>query len=93
MVENVGRINGTGHVFHINKTLYADKYLDERLKSGQITTDDARINRSFVAKRKASRHLSIARVNKILLTLLRWRNFAPPFSENTITDIYTGIDP
>lgn len=86
------RTRDTAHVFHINKTLYADKYLDERLKSGRITADDASLLQSYIAERKATRHLSVGRVNKIYFTLLRWRDFVPPFRENTIHDVYKGIE-
>ncbi len=87
-----GRTRENGHVFHTNKTLYADKYLDERLNSGQITSDDALLIRTYLAERKASRHLSIGRVNKIIFTLFRWCTMVPPLRENTIADVYTGID-
>jgi integrase/recombinase XerD len=80
------------HVFHINKTLYADKYLVDREKDGRITPDDAFLIRSYVAERKASRHLSISRVNKIIFTLLRWRAYTPPFRDHIPMHIYSAID-
>jgi hypothetical protein len=40
-------------VFHINRTLKPDKYLDERHKSGWIAADDMGSTHSFPVERKA----------------------------------------
>jgi hypothetical protein len=66
--------------------------LDEWRKSGQITSNDTGLIRSFIDERKASRHHSIARIDLVILTLMRWRIFVPLFQENSIFDIYAGID-
>ena len=78
--------------FHINNTAYGNKALANWLEKGAITEDDAQLIDEYLVKRRADRDLSQGRVNKILFTLLSWRRFVKPFRENSITDIYKGIE-
>jgi site-specific recombinase XerD len=45
-----------------------------------------------VAEISATRHISSGRAFKLYYTLVKFREFIGPFRENTIADIYTGID-
>jgi site-specific recombinase XerD len=78
--------------FHINNTSQSIKALQRYQEKGIITDDDAHLIDEYLVKRRADKDLSQARVTKLLWTLLSWRRFVPPFRQNTITDIYKGID-
>jgi len=41
---------------------------------------------------RATRNIRISRSNKITFNLVHWRVFVGPYRENTITDLYAGID-
>jgi len=78
--------------FHNNNTSRSIKALQRYQEKGIITEDDALLIDEYLVKRKADKDLSQDRVTKILWTLLSWRRFVPPFRQNTITDLYKGID-
>ena len=78
--------------FHSNNTSQSIKALERYQEKGVITQDDAHLIDEYLVKRKADKDLSQGRVTKILWTLLSWRRFVPPFRQNTIIDIYKGID-
>ena len=78
--------------FHTNNTSQSIKALQRYQEKGIITEDDAHLIDEYLVKRKANKDLSQGRVTKILWTLLSWRRFVPPFRQNTITDLYKGID-
>ena len=78
--------------FHNNNTSQSIKALQRYQEKGIITPDDAHLIDEYLMKRKADKDLSPGRVTKILWTLLSWRRFVPPFRQNTITDLYKGLD-
>ena len=78
--------------FHINNTSYGIKAVQNWKEKGLITADDAELIDIYLTKRRADKDLSQGRVNKIMFTLLAWRRLVKPFRENTIIDIYKGID-
>jgi len=78
--------------FHNNNTSQSIKALQRYQEKGIITPDDAYLIDEYLVKRKADKDLSPGRVTKILWTLLSWRRFVPPFRQNTITDLYKGLD-
>ena len=78
--------------FHSNNTSQSIKALQRYQEKGIITQDDAQLIDEYLVKRKADKDLSQGRVTKILWSLLSWRRFVPPFRQNTMTDIYKGID-
>ena len=78
--------------FHINNTSYGIKALQNWKEKGLITADDAELIDEYLTKRRADKDLSQGRVNKIMFTLLTWRRLVKPLRENTILDIYKGID-
>ena len=78
--------------FHTNNVVASIKALDKWIKNGIITDDDKHLIEEYIIRRRADRDLSQGRVSKITWTLLTWRRFVPQFRENTITDIYKGIN-
>jgi integrase len=84
----------TRHVrpFHNPKTAYADHSITNATNRGKLTADDAQLIRDFIAEIKATKGIGVARANKIIFTLVTWRNFLGPFRENTIFDLYRGTE-
>ena len=69
-----------------------DKALENGRRDGTITDDDALLLPRYPNGRSSQRHLAIGTRNKILFSLLDWRRFIGPFRENTIEDLYAGIE-
>jgi integrase len=82
----------TDTVFHKLKRGLAPARIADALESGRITPTDAALIREFIAESRSTSNISIGRVNKITSTLLTWRRFIGPFPENTMADLYTGIE-
>nr|WP_320160891.1 site-specific integrase [uncultured Methanoregula sp.] len=78
--------------FHINNTSFGIKSLQTWKEKGIISPEDAELIDEYLTKRRADKDLSQGRVNKILFTFLAWRRLVKPFKENTMLDIYKGID-
>lgn len=71
----------------------AKSIVERAAREGRITPDDGALLREYITERRAEKHLSPGRVNKILYNLLLWRKFIPkPFRDHTITDIHDGIN-
>lgn len=81
-----------GNMFHINSSDIGKKALERKKNAGVVTVDDARLIEEYCAERKASCNLSTGRMNKIIFSLLTWRRVVGPFRENTITDIFNGVE-
>ena len=80
-------------VFHINSLEHGKNTLEKYRREGRITDDDATLIRQYIQERRNSRHLSVGRINKIIYSLLLWRRYMTrPFKEQTITDLYDGIE-
>jgi integrase/recombinase XerD len=77
--------------FHNIKAEYAFRSLDRAVCSGQIDRRDATLIGGFVAELQSTRNIGIGRANKVTYTLVSWRRFIGPYSDNTISDIYSGI--
>ena len=71
---------------------YSRNTVNHALQENRITDDDAQLIREFVAEISATRHISSGRAFKLYYTLVKFREFIGPFRENTIADIYNGID-
>jgi len=78
--------------FHTVKPEYADNSLARALAEGWITPDDAQLIRSYVREQKATEGICVSRANKHVYTPIRWRSFIGPFRENSIFDLYDGIE-
>ena len=78
--------------FHKIKSEYATHSINRALSNGQITEDDVSLLYEFISEHKSCANISPARVNKIIFHLVGWRKFIGPFRENTIVNIYQGID-
>lgn len=83
---------GGDRTYHINSTPIGLKSLEDHRRTGAITDDDAGLIQTYIGERRAKKALSQGRVNKILFQLLLWRRFVPPFRENTIQDLYKGLE-
>jgi len=62
------------------------------MEKGKLTAEDARLIRNFVAELKATKGISTGRANKLIFTLVSWRQFIGPYPTNTIPDLYRGIE-
>lgn len=71
---------------------YLEGSIRRHLESGQITSDDAGLIREFLEEIRATKHISLVRARKLNAHLISWRKFIGPYRENTITDLYAGID-
>jgi len=78
--------------FHPTKSVYAEHSIDHAVQAGQLTADDARLIRDFIAEIKATRGIGFSRANKLAYTLVSWRQFIGPFRINTLADLYRGIE-
>lgn len=71
----------------------AKSIVERATREGRITPDDGALLREYITERRAEKHLSPGRVNKILYNLLLWKKFIPkPFRDHTITDLHEGIN-
>lgn len=62
------------------------------VETGQITPDDARLIREYVAEYQAVRHVKEHRVMKTLYDLVNWRRFIrKPYRSCTAADIFEGV--
>lgn len=68
------------------------KSLTKAIAEGRITDDDRNLIEEYVAERQATKHISDARVNKIVFTLVGWRRLLPvPYRKAKMPDIYKAI--
>jgi hypothetical protein len=57
-----------------------------------ITEDDLGLLREYLAKIKATRHITIKRLYKYACILVHWREFIEEYRRNTIADLHAGIN-
>ena len=79
------------YAFHGIKQDYPDCSIQKALESGQITNQDADLIREYVADSQISRNIGGKRAQKIVFVLVGLRRFIRPFTENSITDLYSGV--
>ncbi|MDT8358519.1 MAG: tyrosine-type recombinase/integrase, partial [Methanomicrobiaceae archaeon] len=77
--------------FHLIKSHYSDRSIEKGLATGRLTQQDAALIREFVFELQSSIDISIGRTNKLVYSIVGWRRFIGPFTENTITDLFAGI--
>jgi len=78
--------------FHNAKSVYAEHSIDNAIRAGQLTVEDARLIRDFIAEIKATRGIGVSRANKLTYILVSWRQYIGPFRTNTVADFYRGIE-
>lgn len=78
--------------FHCFQPDYADRSIAKSFQNGLITQDDAGLILSFIAERRITNSISLKRALKITSNMITLRRFIKPFRENTILDIYRGIE-
>ena len=59
--------------FHNAKSVYAEHSIDNALQAGQLTADDARLIRDFIAEIKVTGGIGVSRANKLTYILVSWR--------------------
>lgn len=82
----------TDSQFHRVPPELAEQCITRALSNETLTTRDAGLIREFIAEFRSTRNISTARANKLAFTLISWRRLFGPFIENTIADLYTGIE-
>ena len=81
--------------FHATDTKnieYSTNTLNRAIDTGKITHDDGQLLKEFITEINATKHISPKRTFKLYYTLIGLRDYFGPYRENTIADIYTGID-
>ena len=71
---------------------YGEHSLNEAVKAGTITPDDALLIRRFIIEQRGQNHIGTARAQKIVRILTRWRRFIGPYGQNTMEDLYLGVE-
>jgi site-specific recombinase XerD len=78
--------------FHTVRPNFITTSVAAAREQGRITHGDAQLLTEFITESRSTQNISLSRVNKIVSTLLSWRRFIGPYAENSITDLYTGIE-
>ncbi|MCX6690999.1 MAG: site-specific integrase [Methanoregula sp.] len=71
---------------------YSGNVVSNALQENRITEDDSHLIQEFVSEISATRNICTGRAYKITYSLTTIRDFVGPFRQNTIADIFTGID-
>jgi site-specific recombinase XerD len=61
------------------------------IESGRITHEDFDLISDFICELRSNNHIGSSRVIKLTQSLVNWRKYVGPYSENTIRDIHRGI--
>lgn len=69
-----------------------EKVLKRKTEASEITLDDEKIVRSFLAELRATRGISDVRAAKLVSNITGLRRWTPPFREMTTPDVYQAID-
>lgn len=69
---------------------YAENNLKRALSTEKINSEDASILQEYMGE--VSLNLCPQRVFKYYHILINWRNFIKPYSENTASDLFAGIE-
>jgi integrase/recombinase XerD len=71
---------------------YDTRSIAKAIEEGRITEEDADLIVRFISDRKVTKDIGIRRAHKITFGLVAWRRFIGPFLDNSISDIYRGVD-
>ena len=81
--------------FHVSDVKYAEytrSTLSSAVEENRATHEDAALIQEFTGEIAATSQISQARKYKITYTLVGWRRFIGPFTENRIGDLYAGVE-
>jgi site-specific recombinase XerD len=80
------------HFYPAQTVEYADRAIEKAIAAGTLTRSDVSLIKEYVHERSAEKHLSIARVLKVIYTLISWRRFLPAeFRDLAMASVYEGI--
>ena len=85
----------TSTAFHVTDAKYAEytrNALSLTVEENRVTPEDAALIEEFTGEIVATSQISQSRKYKITYTLLGWRRFIGPFTENRIGDLYSGVE-
>jgi site-specific recombinase XerD len=71
---------------------YIDNTINKKIAKNKLTPDDANLIKEFMLESAANRKIGMKRKMKSYIVLTNWREFLKPFRENTIMDIYNGLE-
>lgn len=71
---------------------YARNSLQNGVTEGWITEDDATLISDYVSELYSTCSMGAGRVFKLHSVMTKWRKYIGPYRQNTIFDIYTGIN-
>ncbi|MEI7434046.1 MAG: tyrosine-type recombinase/integrase [Methanomicrobiales archaeon] len=78
--------------FYKDKPEYADHTLNRALEEGQILREDHQLIRLYTTELKATEGICDIRERKLIYILTIWRTRIGPYTQNTILDLYAGIE-
>lgn len=81
--------------FHLKDSSYTEgrtREIEKGVKEGKITQDDADLINEFITEIIATKHIVPKRSYKLAYVLVGLRRFIGPYRENTINDIYKGME-
>ena len=90
-MEKKGAPTRHEHPFHPSRRPYIERSLTQALHQDRITSQDAQLIRSYTLEMQSARNISESRVLKLTSTLVTWRRFIGPFTQNSLPDLYVGI--
>jgi len=77
-----------------SKARYARASLQRAMQNGMLSPDEVQLILEFVTEVKGAQGITVDRANKIVFHLVNWRvhRFVGPYQENTVFDLYEGIE-
>jgi hypothetical protein len=70
---------------------HASSLIQKELEKGILTEKDFALFREFIATQESGNNISLARINKLVFTLVGWMWFIGPVYQLTIQEVYSGV--
>jgi integrase len=83
--------NSRFHKTYERAEKYSENIIKDALRENRITKDDEQLIREYVGEISSETTISPIRKMKLYYILTSWRRYIGPYQENTITDLYNGI--
>jgi site-specific recombinase XerD len=78
--------------FYKDKLEYAENTLNRAIEEQRITKEDYQLIKLYVRELKAEQGISDIRERKLIYILVKWRSRIGPYTQNTILELYEGIE-